>query len=313
MSKNLKVKIANVEFQNPLTVASGTFWYKPEYYSDEEMRRFGAIVPKTVTLRAQEGNPPPRVAETPSGMLNAIGIENGGVDDFIANKLPGLLRTGVPVIPSILGHDEKEFVELAQRFNGIPGVAALEVNLSCPNLRKKVLIAQDPELTRQTVHRIKKATKLPVIAKLTPNVTDIKVIARGAQDGGADGLSLINTLSAMAIDVKKRRPVLGNVTGGLSGPAIKPVALRYVYQIKKELKAPVIASGGIMNAQDALEFLIVGADLLAVGTANFVEPGATLEILNGIESFCRKENIPSLSALRGSYKSSAKKETECRI
>ncbi|HRZ39402.1 MAG TPA: dihydroorotate dehydrogenase [Candidatus Omnitrophota bacterium] len=299
MSKNLKVKIANVEFQNPLTVASGTFWYKPEYYSDEEMRRFGAIVPKTVTLRAQEGNPPPRVAETPSGMLNAIGIENGGVDDFIANKLPGLLRTGVPVIPSILGHDEKEFVELAQRFNGIPGVAALEVNLSCPNLRKKVLIAQDPELTRQTVHRIKKATKLPVIAKLTPNVTDIKVIARGAQDGGADGLSLINTLSAMAIDVKKRRPVLGNVTGGLSGPAIKPVAVRMVYEAFSTVGIPIIAMGGIVNAHDALEFIMAGATMVAVGTMNFVDPLAPFQVLEGIEQYMKDNGIKDIKELIG--------------
>ena len=299
MSKNLKVKIANVEFQNPLTVASGTFWYKPEYYSDEEMRRFGAIVPKTVTLRAQEGNPPPRVAETPSGMLNAIGIENGGADDFIANKLPGLLRTGVPVIPSILGHDEKEFVELAQRFNGIPGVAALEVNLSCPNLRKKVLIAQDPELTRQTVHRIKKATKLPVIAKLTPNVTDIKVIARGAQDGGADGLSLINTLSAMAIDVKKRRPVLGNVTGGLSGPAIKPVAVRMVYEAFSTVGIPIIAMGGIVNAHDALEFIMAGATMVAVGTMNFVDPLAPFQVLEGIEQYMKDNGIKDIKELIG--------------
>ena len=299
MSKNLKVKIANVEFQSPVTVASGTFWYKPEYYSDEEMRRFGAIVPKTVTLRAQEGNPPPRVAETPSGMLNAIGIENGGADDFIANKLPGLLRTGVPVIPSILGHDEKEFVELAQRFNGIPGVAALEVNLSCPNLRKKVLIAQDPELTRQTVHRIKKATKLPVIAKLTPNVTDIKVIARGAQDGGADGLSLINTLSAMAIDVKKRRPVLGNVTGGLSGPAIKPVAVRMVYEAFSTVGIPIIAMGGIVNAHDALEFIMAGATMVAVGTMNFVDPLAPFQVLEGIEQYMKDNGIKDIKELIG--------------
>jgi len=299
MSKSLKVKIANVEFQSPVTVASGTFWYKPEYYSDEEMRRFGAIVPKTVTLRAQEGNPPPRVAETPSGMLNAIGIENGGADDFIANKLPGLLRTGVPVIPSILGHDEKEFVELAQRFNGIPGVAALEVNLSCPNLRKKVLIAQDPELTRQTVHRIKKATKLPVIAKLTPNVTDIKVIARGAQDGGADGLSLINTLSAMAIDVKKRRPVLGNVTGGLSGPAIKPVAVRMVYEAFSTVGIPIIAMGGIVNAHDALEFIMAGATMVAVGTMNFVDPLAPFQVLEGIEQYMKDNGIKDIKELIG--------------
>ncbi len=296
---NLKVKIFGVEFKNPLTVASGTFWYKSEYYSDEEMHAFGAIIPKTVTLNAQEGNPPPRVAETPSGMLNAIGIENNGVDDFIANKLPDLVRTGVPIIPSILGHEEKEFMELAERFDGIPGVVALEVNLSCPNLRKKVLVAQDPELTRQTIHRIKKAVKLPVIAKLTPNVTDIKIIARGAQDGGADALSLINTLSAMAIDIKKRKPVLGNITGGLSGPAIRPVAVRMVYEIFKTVKIPIIGMGGIVDARDALEFIMAGATMVAVGTMNFVDPLAPFKVLQGIEEYLKTNGIEDIKELIG--------------
>jgi len=296
---NLKVKISNIEFQNPLTVASGTFWYQPEYYADEEMQKFGAIVPKTVTLHAQEGNPPPRVAETPSGMLNAIGIENGGVDEFIVKKLPALVRTGVPIIPSILGHDDKEFVELAQRFSGIDGVVALEVNLSCPNLRKKVLIAQDAELTRHTIHKIKKATKLPVIAKLTPNVTDIKTIARAAQDGGADGLSLINTLSGMAIDIKKRKPVLGNITGGLSGPAIKPVAVRMVYEAFKVVKIPIIGMGGIVNAHDALEFIMAGATMVAVGTMNFVDPLAPFKIVEEIEKYFTANKIEDINELIG--------------
>ncbi len=299
MMMNLKVKIANVEFQNPLTVASGTFWYQPEYYSDDEMRKFGAIIPKTVTLHAQEGNPPPRVAETPSGMLNAIGIENGGIDDFITNKLPGLVRTGVPVIPSILGHDEKEFVELAQRFSGLEGVVALEVNLSCPNLRKKVLIAQDAELTRHTIQKIKKATKLPVIAKLTPNVTDIKLIARAAQDGGADALSLINTLSAMAIDIKKRKPVLGNISGGLSGPAIRPVAVRMVYEAFKTVKIPIIGMGGIVDARDALEFIMAGATMVAVGTMNFVDPLAPFKVIEGLEEYLKANGIDDIRDLIG--------------
>jgi len=207
---NLSVKIAGVEFKNPVTVASGTFGHAEKYYGLDEVKKLGAVIPKTVTLHAQKGNPPPRIVETPAGMLNAIGIENPGVDVFIAQKLPLLQKIGVPLIISILGHTEEEFKILAEKFSAQEGVSALELNLSCPNLGKKTLAAQDPEATHQIVKAVKQVSRLPVIAKLSPNVTDISQIAAAAEDAGADAVSLVNTFTAMVIDVKKRRPVLGN-------------------------------------------------------------------------------------------------------
>lgn len=296
---NLKVNIADSEFQNPITVASGTFWYKDKYYTKDEMKGFGAIVPKTVTLNAREGNAMPRICETPSGMVNAIGIENLGADDFIANKLPALQETGIPVIVSVMGNSTEEFIALAEKFSGQQNVVALEVNLSCPNLQKKVLIAQDATLTAETVIAVKKVSKIPVIAKLTPNVTNILEIALSAEDAGADGLALINTLGAMVIDTAKRKPLLGNVSGGLSGPAIRPVAVKMVYDVAKAVKVPIIGMGGIMTANDALEFLMAGAAMVAVGTANFVNPEAPFEILAGIKNYMAENKIDGINDIIG--------------
>lgn len=296
---NLKVKIKNIEFQNPVTVASGTFYYQDRYYTREEMQQFGAVIPKTVTLNAREGNPPPRICETPSGMVNAIGIDNLGADDFIQNKLPALQETGVPIIVSVMGQTSKEFSLLAQKFSNQKNVVALELNLSCPNLQKKILIAQDAKLTAETVKAVKKATKLPVVAKLTPNVTSIVDIALAAQDAGADGLALINTLGAMVIDTKMRRPLLGNGCGGLSGPAIRPVAVKMVYEAARVVNIPIIGMGGIMTANDALEFLMAGATMVAVGTANFINPEAPFEILQGIRDYMTQNNILDIRDLIG--------------
>jgi dihydroorotate dehydrogenase (NAD+) catalytic subunit len=288
---NISVNIGKAQFQNPVTVASGTFGHSQKYYDLEEVKKLGAIIPKTVTLHAREGNPPPRIAETPAGMLNAIGIENPGADDFIQAKLPAIKKIGVPLIISILGHSREEFVALTEKFNEAGGIAALELNLSCPNLGKKVLVAQDPKATYETVKSVKEISKYPIIAKLSPNVTDIVTIAKAAEEAGADGLSLVNTFAGMVIDVKTRQSVLGNITGGVSGPAIRPMAVYMVYKTAQEVKIPIIAMGGIMTAGDALQYIIAGATMVAVGTGNFIDPRAPLEVLEGIKGYMKNNKI----------------------
>ncbi len=299
---NLTVKIGSTTFKNPVTVASGTFGHAEKYYNLEEVKKLGAIVPKTVTLKAQEGNPPVRIIETPSGMLNAIGIENPGADGFIKDKLPSLKKIGAPLIISILGHNDREFKILTEKFNAVGGISALELNLSCPNLGQQVLVAQDPKATYRVVHALKKVSRIPIIAKLSPNVTDISVIAKAAEDAGADSVSLVNTVTGMVIDVDKRKSVLGNFTGGLSGPAIRPMALHMVYQTAQKVKIPVIAMGGITNAHDALQYLIAGAKMVAVGTYNFVDPRAPLNVLNGIKEYMKKNKIIHIKKIIGSIR-----------
>ena len=299
---NISIKIADVTFKNPVTVASGTFGHAERYYNLEEVKRLGAIVPKTVTLHPQVGNPPVRIFETASGMINAIGIENPGIDGFITQKLPGLKKIGVPLIISILGHDEEQFVGIIEKLNAQGGITAVELNLSCPNLKHKVLVAQDPAATARLVGKIKSLSKFPIIAKLSPNVTDIAEIAQAAQDGGADAVSLVNTFTAMAIDIKTRKSRIGNFTGGLSGPAIKPIALYMVQKVASQVKIPVIGMGGIMTASDALEFLVAGASMIAVGTANFINPRAPIDVLEGIESFMKENKISDIREIIGSLK-----------
>ena len=297
---NLSVSIGTSTFNNPVTVASGTFGYAEKYYYLQAVRKLGALIPKTITLHARQGNPPPRIMETPSGMINAIGIENAGADVFIQETLPSLKKTGAPLIISVLGYSDDEFVALAEKFNNHDGVSALELNLSCPNLKQKTLVAQDPEATARVVRQVKQGSRLPIIAKLSPNVTDITAIASAAEEAGADGLSLINTFQAMAIDIHTRRPVLGNISGGLSGPAIRPAALYMVYRVAQKVKIPIIAMGGIMTPEDALEFIIAGATMVAVGTANFIDPKAPLAILAGIKDFMKRQKIPDINQLRQS-------------
>ena len=296
---NITVNIGKAKFKNPVTVASGTFGHSEKYYNLREVKKLGAITPKTITLRAQEGNPPPRIAETPSGMLNAIGIENPGADAFIETKLPALKKTGVPLIVSILGHTDREFQTLAEKFNSVGGVSALELNLSCPHLGKKVRVAQDPKATGRVVRAVKRVSKYPVIAKLSPNVTDIVSIAKAAERAGADGLSLVNTFTGMAIDTKTRKPVLGNVTGGVSGPAIRPMAVHMVYKVAQSVEVPIIAMGGIMTADDALQYIIAGATMVAVGTANFINPQSPAEVLDGIKAYMRGNKISDIKELIG--------------
>lgn len=299
---NLKVNIGKSIFQNPVTVASGTFGHAEKYYNLDEVKQLGAIVPKTVTLFAQQGNPPVRITETPSGMLNAIGIENPGVDGFIRDKLPLLQGVGVPLIISILGHDDQQFIQLVEKFNAVKKIAAIELNLSCPNLNHATLVAQDPKATERVVKKVKKISAYPVIAKLSPNVTDITVIARAAEAAGADAISLCNTWTGMVIDTDKRVSKLGNFTGGLSGPAIRPIAVHMVHQVYRSVKVPIIGMGGIMTSDDALQFLIAGATMVAVGTANFVNPRAPLEVLQGIKKYMTENNILSVKKLSGCLK-----------
>jgi len=299
---NISVKIANVTFKNPVTVASGTFGHAERYYNLEEVKRLGAIVPKTVTFHPQVGNPPVRIFETPSGMINAIGIENPGIDGFIKEKLPALKKIGVPLIISILGHNEEQFTGIMNKLNAQEGIAAVELNLSCPNLKHKILVAQDPAATTQLVKKMKSLSKFPIIAKLSPNVTDIAQIAQAAEAGGADALSLVNTFSAMAIDIRARKSRIGNFTGGLSGPAIRPIAVYMVQQAAAHVKIPVIGMGGIMTASDALEFLIAGATMVAVGTGNFINPRAPVDVLEGIEGFMKENKINDIREIIGSLK-----------
>ncbi len=299
---NIVVKIGQSEFPNPVTVASGTFGHAEDFYQMEEVRRLGAIVPKTVTLRAQQGNPPRRICETPAGMINAIGIENPGIDAFVGQKLPLLKKTGVPLIISISANSEDDFALMTEKLNAAGGLAAVELNLSCPNLQKKVLIAQNAEATAAVVRRVKAVSRYPVIAKLSPNVTDITEIALAAEGAGADALSLVNTFGAMAIDVKKRCSRIGNFTGGLSGPAIRPIAVRMVCDTAARVKVPVIGMGGITCADDALEFFIAGATMVAVGTYNFVDPRAPLEVLEGLREYMRANKMTDIRELIGSIK-----------
>lgn len=297
---NLSVKIGKLKLKNPVIAASGTFG--DEYSALVNIKALGAIVAKTVTLRPQAGNPPPRVVETPSGMLNAIGLENKGLDYFVKEKLPLLKKFSVPIIASISGDDEEEFAELARHLTRIKGIDAVELNLSCPNIRhgpRDCLIAQDEEATHRIVKAARKSTSLTLIAKLSPNVTDITKIAKAAETAGADAVSLVNTFIGMAVDIEAKRPVLGNITGGLSGPAIKPLALRMVWEVYKKSAIPVIGMGGIMDYRDAIEFMLAGASAIQVGTANFVNPKAPVEIISGIKKYLKNNKIRSVNELIG--------------
>lgn len=303
MKPNLITQIKNLTFRNPVTVASGTFGTKDEYARFVDYEKLGAIITKTITVRPRAGNPMPRIFETGGGMLNAIGLQNKGLDDFLENKIPYFIKLDTPLIVNIAGETLEDFKTLTQALDRQKKVVrALELNLSCPNVEAGgVGFMKKRERILDVVRTVRENTDLVLFAKLSPELGDVLEIAQEVLKAGSDGLSLINTLKGLAVDVERMRPRIANLTGGLSGPAIKPVALRYVYEVKKALEAPVIASGGIMNTQDALEFLAVGADLIAVGTANFVNPTATIDILKGIEEFCRRKKIEKLDDFRGSF------------
>jgi dihydroorotate dehydrogenase (NAD+) catalytic subunit len=300
---NLQVSIGEIQLKNPVMTASGTFGYAQEYSELVDLNRLGAIIVKGLHLRPQKGNPPPRIVETPCGMLNAIGLENIGIEAFIRDKLPYLKTLTTPVIVNIYGHTVSEYAELAARIEGVEGIHGIEVNISCPNIKEGgIAFGVNPRSAYQAVKAVRDATEKTVIAKLSPNVTDIAEIARSVESAGADGISLINTLTGMAIDIETRRPKLANITGGLSGPAIKPVALRMVWQAVNAVSIPVIGIGGILTPEDALEFFIVGACAIQIGTANFINPRATIEILDGIERFFAEKGIDRMEEIVGTIR-----------
>jgi len=300
---SLNTKIGKLKLKNPLMAASGTFG--PEYAELVDINKLGAYIAKTITIKERIGNIPPRVIDTPSGMLNAIGLENKGLHDFIKNKLPKLRGIKIPVIASIAGDSAGEFKEMAKALSRSGRIAGIEINLSCPNVKhgkRDFLIAQDEDATYEIVQAVRKATSLTIIAKLSPNVTDIAKIAIAAEKAGADAASLVNTFVGMAVDIETQKPVLGNVTGGLSGPAIKPIALRMVRDVYKKVKIPVIGLGGIMDHRDAIEFMLCGAAAIQIGTANFVNPLAGVEILAGLKRYMEKNDIKDVKALIGALK-----------
>jgi dihydroorotate dehydrogenase (NAD+) catalytic subunit len=292
--------IGDLALKNPVMTASGTFGYGEEYAEFLDLSRHGAVVVKGLSLTPKEGNPPPRIVETASGMLNAIGLQNIGIERFVHEKIPFLRTYETKIIVNFFGDSVEEYVAAAERLSSVDGIHGLEMNISCPNKQAGwCIFGTDPRVTFQVVRAVKEVARLPLIVKLSPNVTDISVMARAAVDAGADALSVINTLTGMAIDVRTRKPRLANRTGGLSGPAIKPVAIRMVYEVYKAVKVPIIGMGGIMTAEDALEFIIAGASAVAVGTANFIHPTATVDILDGISAFLAQERIDDIGTLRG--------------
>lgn len=300
---DLGVTIGSLHLNNPVMTASGTFGYAAEFANLVDLDRIGAVVVKGISISPRPGNPPPRVAETACGMLNAIGLENVGLERFVAEKMPFLRMCRSKVIVNILGDSIEEYAVLARELSGVAGVDALEVNISCPNVKKGgVAFGTDPEMAAAVTMAVKKASRLPVIIKLSPNVTDIVTMARAVEDSGADAVSLINTLIGMAIDAQTRRPKLANIIGGLSGPAIKPIALRMVWQVASAVSIPVIGIGGIGTAEDAIEFLVAGATAVQVGTANFYNPGATGEIVAGIERYLRQQGDSSVRAIIGTLR-----------
>jgi len=302
---DLRVKLGRLSLPNPVLVASGTFGYAREMEKLVDLSRLGGIVPKTITAEPRMGNSPWRTVETAAGMLNSIGLDNDGIKAFIEHHAPYLAATGAPLIVSIAGRTRDEFVSMAEQLNPVSGVAAVELNISCPNVSGGVDFGTDTAMCREVVSRVRSATDLPVIAKLTPNVTRIAEIAQAAADGGADAISLVNTLLGMAVDWRKRRPLLGNVMGGLSGPAIKPVALRCVHQVAQAVDTPLIGIGGIATIDDVMEFLVTGASAVQLGTVNFYDPTVSMRVLDALPAALSELGATHLSDVVGTLQTSS--------
>lgn len=297
---DLSVRLAGIVLSNPVVVASGTFGFGAEYEPYVDVSKLGAIVTKGLTLRPRDGNPPPRVWETPSGMLNCIGLQNPGLDGYLRDHLPALRSYGIPVIANIAGDTVEEYAKLASELERHGGADALEINISCPNVKRGGLaFGVDASSAAAVVAAVKDATSLPVIAKLSPNVTDVVHIAAACKEAGADALSLINTLLGMAIDVDRKRPALGNLFGGLSGPAVRPVAVRMVWQVYEAVDLPLIGMGGITKGRDAVEFILAGARAVAVGTGNFVDPACTLRVIDEIRDYMIRNGFRTVSEMVG--------------
>jgi dihydroorotate dehydrogenase (NAD+) catalytic subunit len=296
----MSVELAGIKMRNPVMTASGTFGYGAEFADYMDLESIGALITKGLSLRPKAGNATPRIVETPGGMLNAIGLQNVGIDAFIAQKLPYLSSVATPVIVNLYGNTLEEYGEVASRLDALSGVAGIEVNISCPNVKQGgIVFGTDPQAAKEVVRLVRRSTSKPLIVKLSPNVTDVVLMAKACADAGADALSLINTLTGMAIDLERRRPILANVTGGLSGPAIKPVALRMVWQVAKSVQLPIIGIGGIMNARDALEFILAGASAVQVGTASFLDPSAAQTIAKEMEQYLAENRIGSIASMIG--------------
>jgi dihydroorotate dehydrogenase (NAD+) catalytic subunit len=296
-----EINIGGIILKNPVMPASGTFGYGREYSDLMDLNKLGAIVVKGISLHATEGNPMPRLKETPSGLINSIGLQNPGVDYFAKEHMPFLRQFHTPVIVNIWGRTLEEYVKVSETLDGIEGISGLELNISCPNIKKGgMTFGTDPDAAREVISSVRKATRLPLIPKLSPNVPDISLFARIAEDCGANAVSLINSLPAMAVDIETRKPALGNITGGLTGPAIRPVAVRMVWQAASAIGIPVIGMGGIASAADALEFLIAGASAVAIGTATFAEPSTIISVIEGIERYLSDHGIGDIKELIGS-------------
>jgi dihydroorotate dehydrogenase (NAD+) catalytic subunit len=300
MKPDMNVTVAGIKLRNPVMTASGTFGYGEEFADYVNLEKIGAFVTKGLSLRPRAGNPTPRIVETPGGMLNAIGLQNVGIDAFIAKKVPFLRTVDTPAIANFFGNTIDEYAELARRLDEIPEIAGLEVNISCPNVKQGgIVFGTDPKCAAEVVSACRAVTSKTLIVKLSPNVTDVVSMAKACADAGADSLSLINTLTGLAIDLNRRKPVLANITGGLSGPAIKPIALRMVWQVARAVKLPIIGIGGIMNATDALEFILAGATAVQVGTASFINPSAAQTIAEDMEAWLTENGVPSVNSLIG--------------
>lgn len=308
MAINLEVNIGGLRMKNPVTVGSGTFAYGQEYDEYFDVARLGAVTVKSLTLQPRAGNKPPRLVETPAGMLNAIGLQNVGIDAYLRDKLPFLRKKGCTIIGNIYGYSPDEYAEVARRLEAEGGADAIEANLSCPNVhdaktaRGCTLVAQIPEQVYEYTRAIKAAVKLPLIVKLTPNIIDIAEPALAAQEAGADALSLINTLLGIGIDPETRRPILSNIVGGLSGPAIRPVAVKMVWDAARAVTIPIIGMGGICNAADALQFILAGARAIAVGSVTFRQPDAAIQIIDGLEAYCCRHGVEDINELVGAMK-----------
>ena len=288
--------------KNPVVVSSGTFGFGEEFENFFDLNRLGAIISKGISLKPMRGNPPPRIFETEGGIINSIGLQNPGFRAFIKNKLPYYRNLKTRVVVNFFGNTQKEYVELARRFDDVAGISGLEMNISCPNIKKcGIVFGTDPQMAYRLVQAVRKATALTLIVKLSPNVTDIASMAKSAEEGGADAVSLVNTFRAMAVNIHTKKPELGNTIGGLSGPAIKPIALRMVWEVGQKVSIPIIGMGGIMNAKDAIEFILVGASAIQIGTANLVNPKTGIEVIHGIKEYLAQNKIDRIQKLIGTF------------
>jgi len=300
---DLTVKIGRLTLKNPVIVSSGTFGFGEEFEDFYDMNRLGAIIPKGISLKPMMGNPPPRIFETEAGVINSIGLQNPGFEQFVKERLPYYKNLKTHLIINFFGNTQKEYIDLARRFDGVPRISGLEMNISCPNIKRcGIVFGTDPRMAYRLVRAVRKATKLTFIVKLSPNVTDIARMAKSAEEGGADAVSLVNTFRAMAINIRTRKPELGNVIGGLSGPAIKPIALRMVWEVGQAVRIPVIGMGGIMNAEDAIEFILAGASAIQIGTANLVNPRTGIEVIRGIKKYLVQNRINHIQKLIGAFR-----------